>query len=83
MNHVKTFFVGEFGENIILKLSLFVISSASVWYRAVCSTFDSHVSPGNLVNLGTFQALGSSACITYLDKGDSKFGLCSPTLRSF
>lgn len=81
MNHVKAFFVREFGKNLIFKFSLFAISPASVWYRAISLTVNSPVSPANLVNLGTFHSMGSSVCRTYLVKGDVKFGLCDPTLR--
>lgn len=83
VNHVKAFLVREFGKNLIFKFSLFAISSASVWYRAICSIVDSLVSPSNLVNLETFHPLEISVWKTYSVKGDTKFGLCNPAFKPF
>jgi hypothetical protein len=60
VNHVKAFFVREFGKYFILKFSLFAMSPASVRNLAICSTVDSLVSPANLVNFGILTPLGSS-----------------------
>lgn len=83
MNHVKAFFVREYGKNLIFQFSLFSISSTSFWYQAICSIVDSLVSLANLVNSGTFHPMGSYVYKTYPVKGDTKFSLCIPTLRPF
>lgn len=71
VNHVKAFFVREFGKYLIFKFSLFVISPASVSYLATCSIVNSLVSLKNLVNLGTFHLLEISVSRTYSDIGDT------------
>jgi len=68
VSQVKAFFVREFGKYFIFKFSLFAKSPAS---------------PANLVNLGIFVFLGKSVSNTYSDNADTKFGLCSPTLKPF
>ena len=83
MNQVKAFFVKELGKYFIFKFSLFAILPASIKYRAMCSTVDSLLSLANLVNFGIFQFLGNSVINTYLDKADTKFGLCRPILKPF
>ena len=83
VNHVKAFLVRELGKNFIFKSSLFAKFPASAKYLAICSTVDSLVSPANFVNLGIFHPLGNSACNTYSDKGDTKFGLCNPVFKPF
>ena len=75
VNQVKAFLVRELGKYLILRLSLFDISPASIKYLAICSTVDSVVSPENLVNFGTFHLGGKSVCKIYSDNGDVKFGL--------
>lgn len=50
VNQVKAFFVREFGNYFIFKLSLFAMSPVSVWFLARCLTVDSLVSLEKLVN---------------------------------
>lgn len=65
VNQVNAFLVSELGKYLILKFSLFDVSSASVRYLAMCSTVDSLVSPVNFVNFWTFHPLGNSICKMY------------------
>lgn len=71
VNHVKAFLVKEFGKYFIFKFSLFTISHASIRYQVISSTTDSLVSPTNLMNLGTFQPLGSLVYSIYSNKTDT------------
>jgi len=54
VNQVKAFFVKELGKYLIFKFSLFVITHASVKYRAMCSTMDSLVLPNKFGKFGNF-----------------------------